>query len=119
MAGFASMLHGAKIDLGFIYKCVLAPRSSQALLTFSQHDWYLHGSCAPSSRCDVLLVSPGICRCCFVHLECVHAVPSSLPVPNSTGQSAVGFIGGVITWLTLANKFSGSVTVSTVGKFQL
>lgn len=30
-------------------------------------------------------------------------------------MKVVGFIGGAVTWLTLAQKFSGAVTISTVG----
>ncbi|KAL8283770.1 hypothetical protein RQP46_005202 [Phenoliferia psychrophenolica] len=79
MAGFASMLHGASIDLGFIYNMTgifTGPALPPLVATFF---W---------SRQSALAAGASIWT---------------------------GFIGGVITWLTLANKFSGSVTVATVG----
>ncbi|KAM0748095.1 hypothetical protein T439DRAFT_358672 [Meredithblackwellia eburnea MCA 4105] len=79
MAGFASLLHGASIDLGFIYMTGIFTGPALPPLVgtfFSRHQ-----------------------------------------TPLAAGVSIwSGFTGGVVTWLTLANRFSGSVTVSSVGE---
>ncbi|SCV70237.1 BQ2448_1631 [Microbotryum intermedium] len=80
MAGFGSMLHGAGIDLGFIYNMTgifTGPALPPLVLTFF------------SSRQGKVAAGSSIW---------------------------VGFVAGVIAWLTLAHKFSGEVTVASVGK---
>ncbi|SCZ87362.1 BZ3500_MvSof-1268-A1-R1_Chr2-2g04828 [Microbotryum saponariae] len=80
MAGFGSMLHGAGIDLGFIYNMTgifTGPALPPLVLTFF------------SSRQGKVAAGSSIW---------------------------VGFAAGVIAWLSLAHKFSGEVTVASVGK---
>lgn len=79
MAAFATMLHGVKIDLGFIYNMtgIFTGSALPALVgTFF------------SSRQGALA---------------------------ATASVWIGFFAAVITWLTLAQRFSGEVTIVSVG----
>jgi SSS family transporter len=79
MAAFATMLHGVKIDLGFIYNMtgIFTGSALPALVgTFF------------SSRQGALA---------------------------ATASVWTGFFAAVITWLTLAQRFSGEVTIASVG----
>ncbi|KAE9977030.1 hypothetical protein EG328_002299 [Venturia inaequalis] len=79
MAAFGSMLHGVKIDLGFIYNMT-------GIFTGS--------------------ALPGLVGTFFSSRQGPLAATASI---------WIGFFAAVITWLTLAQRFSGSVTIASVG----
>ncbi|QDS69458.1 hypothetical protein FKW77_006062 [Venturia effusa] len=79
MAAFGSMLHGVKIDLGFIYNMT-------GIFTGS--------------------ALPGLIATFFSSRQGALAATASI---------WVGFFTAVITWLTLAQRFSGGVTIASVG----
>ncbi|KAH7418990.1 putative DUR3-urea permease [Cadophora sp. MPI-SDFR-AT-0126] len=79
MAAFATMLHGVKIDLGFIYNMT-------GIFTGS--------------------ALPALVGTFFSSRQGALAATSSI---------WLGFFAAVITWLTLAQRFSGEVTIASVG----
>ncbi|KAK0124215.1 hypothetical protein ONS95_009193 [Cadophora gregata] len=79
MAAFATMLHGVKIDLGFIYNMT-------GIFTGS--------------------ALPALVATFFSSRQGALAATSSI---------WLGFFAAVITWLTLAKRFSGEVTIASVG----
>ncbi|KAG4441395.1 hypothetical protein IFR05_003152, partial [Cadophora sp. M221] len=79
MAAFGSMLHGVKIDLGFIYNMT-------GIFTGS--------------------ALPALVGTFFSSRQGALAATSSI---------WLGFFAAVITWLTLAKRFSGEVTIASVG----
>ncbi|PVH89988.1 sodium symporter family protein [Cadophora sp. DSE1049] len=79
MAAFATMLHGVKIDLGFIYNMT-------GIFTGS--------------------ALPALVATFFSSRQGALAATSSI---------WLGFFAAVITWLTLAQRFSGEVTIASVG----
>ncbi|KAI4750378.1 sodium symporter family protein [Aureobasidium sp. EXF-3400] len=80
MAAFGSMLHGVKIDLGFIYNMT-------GIFT---------GSALPALIATFFSTRQG-------SLAAVASIWT-------------GFFSAVITWLTLAKRFSGTVNIASVGQ---
>ncbi|THW12977.1 sodium symporter family protein [Aureobasidium pullulans] len=80
MAAFGSMLHGVKIDLGFIYNMT-------GIFT---------GSALPALIATFFSTRQGALA--------------------ATASIWTGFFSAVITWLTLAKRFSGTLTIASVGQ---
>lgn len=98
MAGFASMLFGIGVDLSFIYNMTgifTGPGLPPLILTFF------------SSRQGALAAGASI-------WSELHWTIDTDDTANLL-LTAVGFVSGVIAWLTLAHKFSGEVTIASVG----
>lgn len=125
MAAFATMLHGVNIDLGFIYVSLyismtsIEPNTDHIICT--EHDWHLHRLSTSRPRGHLLLVTPRIFGRHRVHLGrillCRDHMGESLPLPPFSALGPIGY-GLTLTrtsQITLAKRFSGEVSIASVG----
>jgi hypothetical protein len=93
MASFATMLHGVNIDLGFIYVSLALDLKTK--LTRQNMTGIFTGSALPPLVATFFSSRQG-----------------SLAAVSSIWG---GFIAAVVVWLSLTQRFSGTVTIATVG----
>ena len=94
MAAFGSLLHGVKIDLGFIYVSASAVRVIIA-----------------SDRQNMT----GIFTCCGLPGLVATFFSERQGALAATASIWVGFFSAVATWIALAQRFSGEISIASVG----